>query len=213
MSSRKKRTIDELSTLTLPFCLKFLERRCKLGECFYFAIRDESLSELCLIEGAIQTHNILLTKPDSLNALWFLFSSLYKKSFIVSEEEIKLYNKFFQILVDNDRRNIKDIRSGLLSSLWFLDEKILKCRLLQIIKACLLPLISFSECQQFVHYIQVEKRVLVKAKNELQMEQNSFDEVLHLFQNKLAVELLYVLEKKLSYVCPTVAIMISQLNF
>ncbi len=211
MTSRKKRTIDEL--MPLPYCLQFTKFRDKLGDCFYYAIREKSLAQLCLIEGAIQTHNIVIIKQDSLSALWYLFSSLYEKSLVVSNEEIKLYNKFFEILLQNNSTNLNNIQSGLFEALWFLDDAILKCRLMQILQECVLPFLSFLDCYNWILCLFKEKKLLMRVKNEVGMEEDSFDDIIKLFQTKRKVEYIYVLEKKLSYICPSVIIMISQLNF
>lgn len=211
MSSRKKRTIDELSDF--PPCLEFIKFRSKLCVSFYYAIRDESLAQLCLIEGAIQTHKIDIIRSDTLNALWFLFSSIYKRSFIVSNEEITLYKKFFDILLENNGRNLDNIRDSVLEVIWFLDEEILKRRLLQIIQACVLPLLSFSDCHSWIRCLQKERKFLAHVKNEVGMEENSMDDVIQLFQSKRNMEYIYLLEKKLGYVCPTIVMMIAQLNF
>jgi hypothetical protein len=212
MSVLRKRTIDEINSL--PACMEFLEKRYKLNDCFYCVIRDESVAKLCLMEGAIQANNIKITRFDTSNAIWFIFSSMYKKSFIVSSDEIKLIKKFFQILIDNQIKNLYSIIfDGLLDAIWFIDDKIVKCRLLQIIKTCILPVVSFLDCQKIVRSFEKEKKTLMGVRNMLQMEQTSFDCVIQLFQTKMALDIVYLLEKKLSYVCPSIVIMFSQLNF
>lgn len=209
MSRREKRTINEI--LPLPSCLQFLENRRKLGDCFYYAIREESLAQLCLIEGAIQTHKILILREDTLNARWFLFSSLYKRSLVVSNEEIKLYSKFFDILLQNNKSSLNNIRDSILEVVWFLDEEILKCRLMQILKICVLPLLSFSDCHYWIQCFEKEKKLILRVKEELDMNENEFDDVTNLFRFKITIEYIYLLEKKLRYVCPSIVIMFSQL--
>lgn len=211
MLSRRKRTFDEL--ITLPFCLQFVKNRNKLGDCFYYAIREESLAQLCLIEGAIQTHEITIIRNDVLNALWLLFSSIHKKSFIVSDEEIKLYSKFFDILLQNDCNHLYNIRDGIREAVWFLDDEILRRRLIQTINKCVLPLLSFSSCHNFIISLQKEQDLLKKVNRLVDIEVDSFDGIIDLFQLKKTIDYIYLLEKKLSYVCPSIVIMFRQLHF
>jgi hypothetical protein len=73
-------------------------------------------------------------------------------------------------------------------------------------------LLSFSDCHHWIQCFEKEKKVLMRVREELDMNENEFDDVTNLFRLKITIEFIYLLEKKLSYVCPSIVIMFYQLH-
>lgn len=95
--------MDTFTFCGLPPCTRFL-LECEddaLSKCLLSAVKNKKLNELIIIQGALLQECYPLTFEDCRSTLWFIFTSDLADSAKLSEAEIRVFFKFFEIIKFN----------------------------------------------------------------------------------------------------------------